>query len=78
MIVPALIYVAAFRQHVAIGTSVAVLLLPMQLAAAYEYYRRGNIDIRPAAIIAGGTLAGAWLGDVPAAKVSKEAVMFVA
>ena len=41
VIVPALIYLAGFRQHVATGTSLAVLLPPVGVAAVVEYYRHG-------------------------------------
>lgn len=62
VIVPALIYGAGFSQHKATGTSLAVLLPPIGLAAAVEYYRRGNVDVRAAVIIAVAMFAGAWGG----------------
>jgi uncharacterized protein len=62
VIVPALIYWAGFSQHRATGTSLAVLLPPIGLAAALEYYRHGNVDIRAAVILAAGMLVGAWAG----------------
>jgi len=46
VIVPALIYWAGFSQHMATGTSLAVLLPPIGLAAVFEYYRHGNVDVR--------------------------------
>jgi len=62
IIVPALIYVAGFRQHLATGTSLAVLLPPIGIAAAYEYYRHGHVNIRAAGIIAAALLVGGWIG----------------
>ena len=38
IIVPALIYLAKFSQHAAIGTSLAILLPPVGLLAVLEYY----------------------------------------
>jgi uncharacterized membrane protein YfcA len=70
VIVPALIYIAGFRQHAATGTSLAVLLPPIGLAAAYEYYRKGNVNIRAAAIIALAVLVGGWLGAVVANRMA--------
>jgi uncharacterized protein len=70
VIVPALIYIAGFRQHMATGTSLAVLLPPIGLAAAFEYYRKGNVDIRAAAIIAVAVLIGGWLGAVVANRMA--------
>lgn len=52
IIVPALIYFAGFGEHEAIGTSLAVLLPPIGLFAAYNYYVSGYINIRYALIIA--------------------------
>ncbi|MCK9606919.1 MAG: sulfite exporter TauE/SafE family protein [Methylomonas sp.] len=62
VIVPALIYLAGFSQHMATGTSLAVLLPPIGLAAAFEYYRHGNVDVRAAAILAAMMFLGSWLG----------------
>ena len=62
VIVPALIYWAGFTQHMATGTSLAVLLPPIGLAATIEYYRHGNVDFRAALIIAASMFVGAWIG----------------
>lgn len=64
IVVPALVYWAGFSQHMATGTTVAVLLPPIGLAAALEYYRHGNVDIRAAVILAATMFVGAWLGAV--------------
>src|SRR5438876_11998565 len=62
VLVPALIYWAGFSQHLATGTSLAVLLPPIGLAATIEYYQHGNVDVRAAMILASGMFAGAWIG----------------
>jgi len=62
VIVPALIYWAGFSVHKATGTSLAVLLPPIGLAATFEYYRNGNVDIGAAMIIAATMFVGAWGG----------------
>jgi uncharacterized protein len=62
VIVPALIYWAGFSQHKATGTSLAVLLPPIGLAAAIEYYRNGNVEPRAAVILAATMFVGAWVG----------------
>jgi uncharacterized membrane protein YfcA len=62
VLVPALIYIAGFSQHLATGTSLAVLLPPIGLAATIEYYRHGNVDLRAALILAVGMFVGAWIG----------------
>ncbi|HKR62085.1 MAG TPA: sulfite exporter TauE/SafE family protein [Thermoanaerobaculia bacterium] len=70
VIVPALIYLAGFRQHTATGTSLAVLLPPIGLAAAFEYYRHGNVNVRAAVFVAIGVLAGGWLGAIAANRMA--------
>lgn len=62
VIVPALVYWAGYSQHMATGTSVAVLLPPIGIAAAVEYYRHGNVDVRAALILAVTMLIGSWVG----------------
>ena len=62
VLVPALIYGAGFTQHLATGTSLAVLLPPIGLAATLEYYRHGNVDLRAAMVLAAGMFVGSWVG----------------
>ena len=69
VIVPMLIYWAGFSQHKATGTSLAVLLPPIGLAAVLEYYRHGNIDLRVALVVASTMFVGLWLGAYIANKM---------
>ena len=62
LIVPALIVLGHQSAPRATGTSLAALLLPVGLLGAWEYYRRGEVDLRLAGWIALGLLAGAWVG----------------
>ena len=64
VVVPALIYWAGFSQHRATGTSLAVLLPPIGLAATLEYYRHGNVDVRAAILLAASMFAGGYVGAV--------------
>mgnify|MGYP001389473028 CR=1 FL=1 len=52
IIIPALVYFAGFSQHEATGTSLAVLLPPIGLFAAYNYFKAGYVNIKYALIIA--------------------------
>ena len=70
VLVPALVYWAGFNQHMATGTSLAVLLPPIGLAATLEYYRHGNVDIRAALLLAAGVFAGAFVGAYFANRIS--------
>jgi uncharacterized protein len=74
IIIPALIYILGFSQHKATGTSLAVLLPPIGIAAFIEYYRHGNVDFPAAMIIAATALAGAWLGSLFSNRISDPAL----
>jgi uncharacterized membrane protein YfcA len=70
VIVPALIYLAGFRQHMATGTSLAILLPPVGIAAVLEYYRHGNVNLYAALIIAVTLTIGGWFGAVVANRLA--------
>jgi hypothetical protein len=62
IIVPALVFIFGFSQHLAQGTSLAVLIPPVGLLAMLQYYKKGDVDLKVAALIAGGLLLGSLLG----------------
>lgn len=62
LIVPALALLCGFTQEQSVGTSLAVLLPPVGLAAVLEYYRHGNVNLKAAILVALGLFVGAWLG----------------
>lgn len=62
IIVPLLVFTAHFSQHLAQGTSLGALLLPIGLLAAWRYYQAGHVHIPAALAIAGGFLFGGWIG----------------
>lgn len=62
VIVPALILLARLTPITATGTSLAALLLPVGALGAWEYYKRGHLNVPAALFIALGLLFGAWLG----------------
>ena len=70
IIVPALIYMAGFRQHNATGTSLAVLLPPIGIGAMWEYHRHGNVNMRVAMLMAIAVFAGGWIGALVANRVA--------
>jgi uncharacterized membrane protein YfcA len=63
VIVPALMLFAGFSQLSANGTSLAVLMVPVGLAAVFNYYRNGNVNIRAALIIAVSLLLAAAISS---------------
>ena len=69
-LVPALHYLFKFSQHEAQGTSIAVLVPPIGIFAAFEYYRRGYVHLAVPLYIAIGFAAGAFAGAVLADQFS--------
>ena len=70
LIVPGLMYLAGFSQARATGTSLAVLLPPVGLAATLEYYRHGNVDLRAALVIGSCLFVGGGLGALLANRLA--------
>jgi len=59
---PALILLAKFQPQTATGTSLGALLLPVGALGAWEYWRRGHLNIAASLWIALGLFVGAWFG----------------
>ena len=59
---PALILLASFAPQAATGTSLGALSLPVGALGAWEYWRRGHLNIPAALWIALGLFLGAWVG----------------
>lgn len=62
VIVPALILLARFVPVVATGTSLAALVLPVGALGAWEYYKKGHLNLPASLLIALGIFFGAWIG----------------
>jgi len=62
VIVPALVGLLRFDQKLAVGTSLAALLLPVSAGAVLTYYQAGLLDLRFAALVAAGLVGGAFIG----------------
>ncbi len=69
VLVPALVLFFGFSQQQAQGTSLMVLLPPIGVLAALQYYRAGFVDIRVALLIAAGFLVGAFAGATVAVRI---------
>jgi hypothetical protein len=62
IIVPALVLVFGMTQHQAQGTTLALLVPPIGLLAAWTYYKQGYVDLRIATFICMGFFLGGLLG----------------
>ncbi|HPT22419.1 MAG TPA: sulfite exporter TauE/SafE family protein [Bacteroidales bacterium] len=63
VMIPALVYFMGMSQHTAQGTSLAVMLPPIGIIAAYNYYKAGEVNIRFALILAVTFLIGSYFGS---------------
>src|SRR5687767_8915277 len=61
-IVPALVFLFGFTQHTAQGTTLATLIPPIGILAAYTYYQEGHVNISAAALICIGFVVGGLVG----------------
>ena len=62
IIVPALVLVFGMNQLQAQGTTLALLVAPVGLLAAWTYYTNGLVDLKIAGLIIVGFMAGGYLG----------------
>jgi uncharacterized protein len=76
IMIPALIYLLGLSQIEAQGTSLAVMLPPVGILAAMNYYKAGQLNWKYALIIAITFTIGGYFGsrialDIPMATVKK-------
>lgn len=62
ILIPALVYIFGFSQHLAQGTTLAILVPPIGLLAAWRYYTNGYVDLHAAPLICLGFFFGGLLG----------------
>ncbi|MDO9465372.1 MAG: sulfite exporter TauE/SafE family protein [bacterium] len=62
IVVPCLIYIFGFSQHAAQGTTLAMLIPPIGLLAAWAYYKQGYANIPVAGLICLGFVLGGYFG----------------
>lgn len=63
IIVPALILFLGMTQHEAQGTSLGLMLLPIGILAAWNYFNTGNLNVRAGLIIALTFVIGGYFGS---------------
>jgi len=63
IMIPALVFFMGISQQTAQGTSLAVMLPPIGIIAAYNYYKAGQVNIKFAIILAVAFLLGSYFGS---------------
>lgn len=72
ILVPILVIFFGYSQHMAQGTSTAMLLPPIGVLAAMTYYKNGMVDVRAAALLCAGFVLGGFFGAKLAIALPKE------
>ncbi len=62
VLVPAMVYLLHYDQHLAQGTSLFILLPPIGLGALRGYWKNGQVDLRAGILCATGFLLGGYAG----------------
>lgn len=62
ILVPSMVYLLHYDQHLAQGTSLFILLLPLGLGGLRQYWKDRSVDVRAGIICATGFLLGGYLG----------------
>ena len=62
IIVPALVFIFGLSQHMAQGTTLALLVPPIGILAAWAYYKEGYVDLHVAGWICLGFVIGGLIG----------------
>ncbi len=63
IMIPALVYILGISQQTAQGTSLAVMLPPIGVIAAYNYYKAGHVNFKFALILAVFFIVGSYFGS---------------
>lgn len=70
IIVPALVFLFGFTQHQAQGTTLALMVPPIGLPAAWTYFKQGQVNFEVAMLVCAGFFIGGFLGAKVATGIS--------
>ena len=62
IVIPALVLMFGLSQHMAQGTTLALMVPPIGILAAWTYYQKGLVDLKIAGFVCLGFLLGGLLG----------------
>jgi uncharacterized membrane protein YfcA len=63
ILIPAMVFFLGFSQQMAQGTSLAVMLPPIGIFAAFNYWKAGQVNIKFALILAVAFIVGSYFGS---------------
>jgi len=62
ILIPILVFLCGFSQHLAQGTTLAAMVPPIGLLAAWKYWQSGNVKLSVAGFICIGFFIGGYIG----------------
>jgi uncharacterized membrane protein YfcA len=74
VIVPMLVYFLGFDQHTAQGTALFMFLFPIGILGVMNYYNKGNVDMKTAAVICTTFVVGSYFGSKLSLSIDKSTV----
>ena len=77
IIVPALVFGLGLNQHMAQGTSLAMMIPPIGILAVMNYYKAGQIQLEYAGILALTFVLGAWMGSKWSLRINPSVVRLI-
>jgi uncharacterized membrane protein YfcA len=72
IIIPVLVLLFGLSQHTAQGTTLALMVLPIGMLAAWVYYKAGFVDLKIAGLICIGFFIGGLFGAKFATEIPDE------
>jgi uncharacterized membrane protein YfcA len=63
VVVPFMVLALGFPQHLAQGTSLLALSLPVAGFGAYSYFKKGSVDVKAGLCVSAGVVVGSLLGS---------------
>src|SRR5450759_3910130 len=76
IMIPALVFFLGISQQTAQGTSLAVMLPPIGVIAAYNYYKAGHVNIKFAIVLALFFLVGSYFGSKLALSLPQPCLLY--
>jgi uncharacterized membrane protein YfcA len=63
IMVPVMMFLVGFEVRMAVGTSLAALLLPFSILGVWQYYKAGDVNVMAALLLVAGMFVGSYFGS---------------
>ena len=70
LVIPALVFILGLSQHQAQGTSLAFMIPPIGILAAWNYWKEGYVNRKFALVLSLTFVIGAYLGSIFSLNIS--------